>query len=90
MKYVRDAATSESVDAPGLLEHETPTPSSPALSLPRMQPNGIAHVGQPVPTYRTVLLDVVSHVDSVSTSPRATSPPKNSAYTIRGPGKNDL
>jgi hypothetical protein len=64
--------------------------STAASSLPARQPNGVAHVGQPVPTYSTVLLAVRPHVVTVKVPPSATASPRNSAYTSREPGKNVL
>ena len=58
-----------------------------ALSLPATHPNGRSHVGQPVPTYSTVLLAVWPHVVSVSVPPSGVADPSDSMYSSRGPGK---
>ena len=52
-----------------------------------MQPNGSAHVGQPVPTYSTVLLAVAPQVVTVSVPPTGMVAPRKMAYTSREPGK---
>ena len=57
-----------------------------AFSLPATHANGSAHVGQPVPTYSTVLLAVWPHVVSVSVPPSGVSLPRSSAYSNREPG----
>ena len=79
-----------SEDASGFDAHTavatTPTPPSPALSLPARHPNGCAHVGQPVPTYSTVLLALWPHVVTVSTPPSGVVAPRSSAYSSRAPG----
>ena len=61
-----------------------------ASSFPTKQPKGIAHVGQPVPTYNSVLLRVTPHVVMARVPPNATFPPNDSEYTSRAPGKNVL
>jgi len=72
MKYVRCVAVMETVDASALL------PQASASSFPTRQPNGSAHVGQPVPTYSTVLLAVCPHVLIVSVPPSDVASPSDS------------
>ena len=80
MKYVRWVTVMETVDASALL------PQAPASSVPARQPNGSAHVGQPVPTYSTVLLAVTPHVLIVRVPPRGVVSLSDSEYTSRAPG----
>ena len=74
------------LDAVGFDGHAPGAPSS----LPAKQPNGSLQLGQPVPTYSTVLLRVWPHVVTVSVPPSAASSPRCSANTTREPGKNVL
>ena len=73
------------VDAAVLLGQEKP--SSPALSLPRMQANDPCVVGQPRPRYSTVSEDVWPHVVTVSVPPKTAPEPRLRKYTTRGPPK---
>jgi hypothetical protein len=75
----------DTVDDSGLPPHcaEVPPPTS---SLPARQPNGTSHVGQPVPTYSTVLSVVTPHVVSVKVPPSSAVSPNDSWYTSREPG----
>ena len=75
-------ATTDTVDASAL----PPQPGAAALSLPARQLKGSAHVGQPVPTYSTVLLALWPHVVTVSTPPSGVVAPRSSAYSSRAPG----
>ena len=77
-------ATTDTVDASAL----PPQPGAATLSLPARQLKGSAHVGQPVPTYSTVLLALWPHVVSVSVPPSGVVSPRCSAYSRRDPGKN--
>ena len=70
------------VDARPLLPHA----GAAALSLPTMHPNGCAQLGQPVPTYSTVLLALWPHVVSMSVPPSGVAEPSDSAYSSRAPG----
>ena len=70
------------VDASSLLPHV----GDAAWSLPATHANGSAHVGQPVPTYSTVLLALWPHVVMVSVPPSGVDVPSSSAYSSREPG----
>lgn len=80
---MRCVAVSVTVDASVLVGHR-------ASSFPTKQPNGRSHVGQPVPTYRTVLLLVTPHVVRVRLPPSGVDVPSDKEYTSREPGKNVL
>jgi len=81
---MRWVAVSVTLDAKALPGHNA------ASSFPTKQPKGIAHVGHPVPTYSTVLFRVTPHVVMVSVPPKVASPPSDSEYTSRAPGKKVL
>ena len=76
-------AVTLTVDASGLPPHA----GAAALSLPATHPNGSAHVGQPVPTYSTVLLALWPHVVTVSVPPSGAVAPSDSEYSSREPWK---
>ena len=87
--YTREpTAVSTAVDAPALGAQSGAPGSSRASSLPTRQLKGSAHVGQPVPTYSTVLLAVSPHVLMVSVPPSCTPAPSDRNSSARGPTKN--
>ena len=71
-----------SVETPA---HAGAVGSSRASSEPTRQLKGDDHVGQPVPTYSTVLLRVCPHVVSVSVPPTGVLAPSDNLYTRRAP-----
>ena len=75
------------MDAPGLPGHAPPCPPSPASSLARTHWNDSVHVGQPSPTYSTVLSAVWPHVVTVSVPPSGAPGPRLRKYTSRGAPK---
>lgn len=74
----------DTVDARGLPGHAA------SSWLAAKQPNGVAHAGQPVPTYSTVSLAVAPHVVTFSVPPGATPAPSDREYTRRDPEKKVL
>ena len=84
-KYTRELVTCVSALASELLAQAPP----PASSLPRRQLKEPNHVGQPVPRYSTVLLDVKPQVDRDSVPPRGSASLRVMRYTRRGPGAKE-